>query len=297
MLLLSAVGMKEHGMHTSHQQNEGPLTEDRPTVTVTFVGHATVIIQVGDVRVITDPMWSERSYPIFGSKRLSSPGIPLDSLPRIDAVVISHNHFDHLDAYSIEQIWKRFGPIFVVPQGLRKWFGEEQRASVRELRWWDSIQLKGVTITCVPASHRGSTIPLTARSEDDLCAGWIVSGDSARVLFAGDTRYFSGFRQMRERFGPISVALLPIGPFYGEHMFGYDVVRASKDLQAEYLIPIHWGTFEQDPYSLDLPLRMLVKAMNESDIRSTKLIVLQEGESAIFDLDRREGLRVVHRKR
>lgn len=245
--------------------------------TITWIGHATVLIQIDEVNILTDPIWSDRAWPVFGPKRVSPPGVEIDSLPNIHVVVISHNHFDHLDSYSLERIWTRDQPLFLVPTGVKKWFDSEGIGPVQELGWWDAIHVKGISFFCVPAAHRSSTVFFSKRDESDLSAGWVVCGQTDTIYFAGDTDYFDGFKKIGQRYFPIHVALLPIAPTVGPHLHGQRVVQAFLDLRARYLIPIHWGTFEQDIVPGEAAIVRFRDAVEKSPIPGNRVLMLRHG--------------------
>ena len=261
------------------RDDSASLAQNYSETTITWIGHATVLIQIDGVNVLTDPMWSDRSYPILGPKRIVPPGIEIDSLPNIDVVVISHNHFDHLDSYSVEQLWSRNKPLFLVPKGIKKWFDAEDISKAEELNWWDSYRVKGIIFFCVPAAHRGSTIFFSKRDETDLCAGWVICGQKDTIYFAGDTDYFNGFKTIAQRIYPIHIALLPIAPAVGPHLHGQKVIHAFLDLRAHYLVPVHWGTFEQDITPNESAVDRLKDAINKSSIPHDRVLILRHGET------------------
>lgn len=223
----------------------------------TWVGHATVLLQVGGVNVLTDPMWSRRASPVSwaGPSRLAPPAFPLAALPPIDVVLISHNHYDHLDRETVRALaavhpsaqW--FAPLGVAPL-LRRW----RVRDVRELDWWDADEAGTALVSCVPARHFSGRAPWDrART---LWSGWVIAAGGWRVFFAGDTAYHPEFARIAERHGPFDLVLLPVGAyeprwFMGSvHMNPEDALRAYRDLCAAHpdaerppMLPIHWGTF------------------------------------------------------
>ncbi len=215
---------------------------------VTWLGHASALIELGGVRVLADPVWSERVSPSrsVGPKRLHPAPIPFAMLPAIDAVIISHDHYDHLDHASVQLLRDHHQCLFVVPLGvgdhLRRWNIPEDR--IVELDWNGETRIGEITLVCTQARHfsgRG------LGRNDTLWSSWALIGPRYRVFFGGDTGYSPEFAEIGTRLGPFDVTLLPIGA-YDEHwadihMNPEEAVRAHRDLRGSVLLPIHWATF------------------------------------------------------
>ncbi len=236
----------------------------------TWIGHATWVLQLGGQTLVTDPLLFERASPVpwAGPKRVRDPGASLAELPRVDAVLLSHNHFDHLDLPSVVALHRRDAPLFLVPLGNGKLLKKQGIDRVIELDWWQTTTLPGgaVTATLAPALH------WSARSMTDhfaaLWGSWLADDGLGRtVYFAGDTGYHSHFEQIRERLGPPSVALLPIGAYEPRWMMQYqhmnpdDAVRAHLDLGARVSLAMHHATFQLTDEAIDQPVRDLHAAL------------------------------------
>ncbi|RZS43704.1 L-ascorbate metabolism protein UlaG (beta-lactamase superfamily) [Herbihabitans rhizosphaerae] len=214
------------------------------TTALTWVGHATYLIRMGGACVLADPVWSDKIPGV--PRRLTPPGVAWSELPKVDAVVISHNHYDHLDAPTIKRL-PRNTPV-LVPAGLGEWFTRRGFTDVTELDWWESAEVAGLRFDFVPAHHwsrRG--VRDTCRS---LWGGWVITDDPGfRVFHAGDTGYGHWFGEIGERYPDIDVAMLPIGAYAPRwfmksvHMDPDEAVKALDDLGAQRLASMHWGTF------------------------------------------------------
>jgi N-acyl-phosphatidylethanolamine-hydrolysing phospholipase D len=224
---------------------------------VTWIGHATFLVRMDGVTFLTDPIFSERASPVSfaGPKRVVQPGVPLAELPPIDFVLLSHDHYDHTDLPSIAALAAR-GTRFVTPLRV----GELVRdvgGEALELDWWESTEIGGVRIHCVPSQH------FSGRSVTDgfkrLWAGWVVEGPTRRFYHAGDTGYFDGFREIGKRLGPIDLAAIPIGAYHPPeimrpvHLNPEEAIQAALDLKAERVVGMHWGTFDLTEEALDEP--------------------------------------------
>jgi len=264
-------------------------------IRVTWVGHATFLVQAGGLNVLTDPHWSRRASPSqrIGPARFQEPGIRFQELPRIDAVLLSHDHFDHLDHGTVERLRDRFGERlrWVTPLGYRGWFGDLGIA-VTELDWWDEAEVEGrdgpVRVVCAPAQHWTRR---TLRSTNKrLWASYaLLLPGGGRIYFGGDSGWFRGYREIGERLGPFALSLLPIGAYDPRwfmapaHMNPEEAVRAWRDLGARgAFVPMHWGTFrltDEDP--LEPPVRLRA-AWEAEGLPERDLHVLRHGETVVL---------------
>ena len=230
---------------------------------VTWLGHSTTLIEIDGARVLTDPMWSERASPssLAGPRRFHPPPLALDALPRLDAVIISHDHYDHLDMATVQALAKR-GVVFHVPLGigahLRRW--GVPPAQFVEHDWWQAAHLpNGVDLVSTPARHFSGRTPFDR--DHTLWTSWSIVGPRHRVFFSGDTGMQSRFTDITERFGPFDLALLEIGqyhPSWGDiHLGPMGALDAFALLHARKLLPIHWSTFQLGMHAWSEPAETL----------------------------------------
>jgi L-ascorbate metabolism protein UlaG (beta-lactamase superfamily) len=246
----------------------------------TWIGWATVLVEIDGERVLTDPIWSERCSPstLVGPKRFHPPPIALDELPKIDVVVISHDHYDHLDMTTIKALAAR-GAQFAVPLGigahLQRWGVPLER--IHELDWNESIDIAGLTLTATPARHYSGRNPLHAN--ETLWASWVIRGPKHRVFFSGDSGYAESFREIGAAFGPFDLTLIKIGasdPSWATiHMTPEEAVRTHRDVGGRVMIPVHWATFNMAFHSWGDPADRAVAAAKKAGIT---LVVPRPGE-------------------
>lgn len=226
--------------------------------TATWIGHATVLVQMDGVTFLTDPIWSDTAGPVagLGARRLVPPPLALDELPPIDFVVVSHSHYDHADLPTLRALAARGAHVFV-PLGLGRLLRDEGITAVTELDWWQAAPFERVTVHCVPARH-WSRRGLFDENET-LWSGWVVSGPTRRFYFAGDTGPTASFAAIGERLGPFGLAALPIGAYEPAAMMGTvhldpeQAVAAAAPLGAERVLGVHWGTFDLTDEPVDEP--------------------------------------------
>jgi L-ascorbate metabolism protein UlaG (beta-lactamase superfamily) len=266
--------------------NDGAaLRDSRAQALVTWVGHATLLVQLEGVNLLTDPQWSKRASPVRfgGPRRVTPPGLRFEDLPPIHLVLISHDHYDHLDLATVTRLAAVHRPRFVVPLGLKAWFTERGITDVEELDWWQSRRERGLTLTCLPAQHfSGRTFWDRNRR---LWSGWAVQGRGKRFFFAGDTAYYDVFKEIGTRLGPFDLAAVPIGAYLpatimkSGHTTPEEAVQVFEDVRARQLIPIHWGTFDLADEPLDEPPRRLEGEARRRGLGSDRVWVLKHGET------------------
>jgi len=263
----------------------GTLHYNHDDATVTWVGHATLLVQLDGVNVLTDPQWSDRASPVSfaGPRRVTPPGLRFEDLPPIHVVVISHDHYDHLDKATVTRLAVEHRPRFLVPLGLKAWFADAGVTDVEELDWWDRRVVRGLAFTCVPAQHfSGRTLWDRNRR---LWSGWVVAGRSKRLYFAGDTAYFDGFREIGTRLGPFDFAAVPIGAYLppvimkASHTSPEEALQALADVRGRRLVPIHWGTFDLAEEPLEEPPQRLLAEARRLRLDLNRVWILKHGET------------------
>lgn len=258
--------------------NDGSrLSKAEDKAVVTWVGHSTFAIHDGSDVIVTDPHFGKRAL-IPG--RWVEPGLPIESIPADAMAVISHNHYDHLDAWTVEMLPDTVR--YFVPLGLAQWFRERGRANVVELGWWQSAQQGDWKITCLPSQHWSRRIGQPQNST--LWCSWMLENEARRYYFAGDTGYFHGFKEFGAKFGPIDVAMMPIGAYEPrwfmryQHMDPTEAWQAFQDLGARYMLPMHWGTFDLTDEPVDEAPRVLERVLEENGADPTLAPILAVGE-------------------
>jgi N-acyl-phosphatidylethanolamine-hydrolysing phospholipase D len=247
------------------------------SATVTWVGHSSFAVHDRDDVFLTDPHFGGRAL-IPGRKQ--DPGIPIGSVPPDAFAVISHNHYDHLDAWTVEHLPDSVE--WFVPLGLADWFRERGRERVVELDWWQTAERGRWRITCLPSQHWSRRVG-QANNETLWCA-WLLDSGDYRYFFAGDTGYFHGFREYGRRFAPIDAAMLPIGAYeprwfmHYSHMDPAESYQAFLDLGAVTMLPMHWGTFDLTDEPVDLAPRELDRVVRERGGDPERIRTLAIGE-------------------
>lgn len=252
------------------------LHNNRTGTSITWIGHASFLIQANGKNMLVDPIWTSRT-PFM--RRLSPPGLLPDQLPPIDAVLISHGHYDHLQFGSLRRIAGE--PLYLVPSGLARLLKRKGFRRVEELEWWQSLELDGVRLSFVPAQHWTRRTPWDTNASH--WGGWVIESPHNTVYFAGDSGYFRGFRDIGERFS-IDVALMPIGAYEPEwfmspqHVTPEESVQAFVDVKARLFIPMHYGAFHLADDTPKEALDRLETAWEKSGLAEERLKILKLGE-------------------
>ncbi len=268
----------------------GFLAANRTRPTLTWIGHATFLVQVGGLNVLTDPHFTARASPLnfAGPKRLVPPGLALRDLPAPDVILISHNHYDHLDDGSVRWLARHYPKaVFVVPLGLRRWLQRRKVGNAVELDWWQRHDGRDFSVTAVPAQH------FSGRTHSDrnrtLWCGFVFEAGGKKVFFAGDTGYSKDFADIGNKLGPMDLALLPIGAYAPRwfmksmHVNPEEAVRIHKDVSARQSVAMHWGTFRLTEEPMDEPPRALAQALKDARVAPEKFWVMQHGETRTLE--------------
>ncbi|MFF3866461.1 MBL fold metallo-hydrolase [Micromonospora sp. NPDC001898] len=263
---------------------DAPAATERE-LNVVWYGHASALIEIEGRRVLIDPVWSDRCSPsaLVGPRRLHEPPVGLDELPAVDAILISHDHYDHLDMATVRALLAGQSAPFLVPLGvgahLDRWGVPEHR--IVELDWSESRRVGPLTITATAAQHfsgRG------LRRDGTLWSSWVVAGAHRRLFYTGDSGYFDGYAEIGAEHGPFDVTLMQIGAYDrawpGIHMFPEEAVAAHLDLRGGLLVPVHWATFNLALHDWSEPVDRI---WAEAKTRGVRLAVPRPGERVVVD--------------
>ena len=273
---------------------------------VTWIGHSTMLWQVGGLNILTDPQFSRRASPVqwAGPEREVPLPVQLDELPRIDVVLVSHNHYDHLDLATVQALAAQPGgsPLFVVPLGLDRWLQDVGVSRTRRLDWWDSLELAApagrAQLHLVPAQHwsgrtlwdRNATLwggfvleVWPAGPSQPAAAG--AEGPPLRLYYSGDTGYSADFAEIGERFGPFDFAQIPVGCYLPrwfmrrQHVNEEEALRIHRDVKSRFSVGVHWGTFRLCDDPVDAPLDGLPAARHALGVGDDEFVLMAIGET------------------
>ena len=252
---------------------------------VTWLGHATFLVQTPRLNFLTDPHFSGRASPFSfaGPKRFVAPPVSVPELPPIDVVVISHNHYDHLDTTSVKALANHQGgsPLFLVPLGLESWMNSKGIDNAIEMDWWQSRDLAGATITMVPV-HHWSARGLGDRNQT-LWGGWTLASDDFNFFFAGDTGWSDDFADIGKRLGPFDLSAIPVGAYEPrwfmkeQHVNPSEAVDIHLAVGSEFSIGMHWGTFQLTDEPYEQPVTDLADALVEKGVSPDAFVVMAPG--------------------
>ena len=259
------------------------------SLVATFINHATVLIQFGNINIITDPIFSKRCSPFswVGPQRVREPGIKFEDLPPIDVVLISHNHYDHLDIPTLQKLSKRDNPIILSGLGNGNLFEQNNLKNYKDLDWGDTLEVKGLKFHFLVAQH-WSGRGLTDRLQT-LWGSFLIEKGDKKVYFAGDTGYGPHFKDHGKAFAPVDLALLPIGAYKPRwfmkyaHMSPEDALKAHMDLKSKMSMAIHFGTFSLGDDGFDDPIKDLKEAREKMNLSEKDFIAPEFGE--VINLD------------
>lgn len=273
-----------HGKYATHEPKLEDLadTPSRTRIRLTWIGHSTFLIQHYGLNILTDPIFGDcQPIPVGRMRRSTAPGIRFEDLPTIHHVLISHSHYDHLDAPTIRALGN--GVRYWVPEGLSPWFRRRGITHCQELGWWQNAKLSDeVSIHCVPAQH-GSARTLFDRNRTHWC-GWVIDSAERTAYFAGDTGYSPSFQEIGKRFGGFDAAMIPIGAYtprwlmHPVHLNPADAVQVHKDVQSRLSIACHWGTFRLADEPLEEPPALLAQVLAQEHVASDKFLALRPGD-------------------
>lgn len=257
---------------------------------LTWLGHATLLLQAGGRNILIDPNLADFAGPSpwLSARRLVAPPLRVAGLPRIDLVLISHNHYDHLDQATLQALLARGDrPQFIVPLGVKAWFDELGIDRVREVDWWDRVAVDDLTIHFTPAQHWSKRTPFDTNAT--LWGGfWLdlpAGATRSTFLYTGDTGYAPVFREIRRRLGAPDLLAVPIGAYEPrefmrrQHTNPDDALQIAEDLGAGHVVGVHWGSFALSQESFDQPPRDLAAALERRQLPETRVWWLRQGET------------------
>ena len=262
-----------------------PQPENDRDLIFTFIGHSTFLVQSSAGTVITDPVYATRVGPFgfAGPRRVSQPGVAFHDLPRIDVVLLSHNHYDHCDLRALRKIQRRDSPLFVTPLGNARQLKKAGATNIAELDWWNNTAQSRFPITLTPAQHFSARTPFDRNKA--LWGGFVFELAGRKIYFAGDTGYGIHFKQFRERLGAMDASILPIGAYEPRwfmkpiHMNPAEAVRAHTDVESRQSIACHFGAFQLTLEGIDEPVHDLHAALANSGIAAAEFQALAIGAS------------------
>lgn len=274
------------------------LQQASADLTFTWLGHSSALWQVNGLRIMTDPHLSERASPVSyaGPKRLNAPPITADQLPRIDVVLISHNHYDHLDLATVQRLAAQPGgsPLFVVPLGVGRWMADQGITRVKEMDWWEQFEVPAaagaVTVNFVPSHHWSSRTPWDRSAT--LWGGFVMQAPMGAapvsLYYTGDTGYAPDFAEIGRRFGGFDFSMIPVGCYEprwfmrGQHVNEEEAVRIHQDVRSRQSIGVHWGVFRLCDDPIDAPMDGLPAALDRLQVARDAFVLPVLGETRVL---------------
>ncbi len=250
-----------------------------------WIGHATYLINKDGLTILTDPVFSKRASPVrfAGPKRLIPPAIPIDKLPKIDVITVSHNHYDHLDLRSLKKIYKANpNAIFLVPKGDKRRLERRGIENVIEFLWWEEIEIKGSKFTFTPVQH-WSARGIADRNKS-LWGGWFMNLKTETIYHAGDTGYSKDFIETKKRLGSPSISLIPVGAYAPRwfmktnHVNPPEAIQIAIDLKSERNFGMHWGTFQLTDEEILEPPKLLKESLRDQGLPDNFFNILRPGQ-------------------
>lgn len=272
----------------SYETTVGPKPVDSSTeLLITFVNHSTFLIQWNNLNILTDPVWSERCSPFSfaGPRRMRPPGINFDDLPPIDAILLSHNHYDHLDLNTVKKLHKLYQPVFIVPLGVEKLLKLHEIDNCVSLDWWQSTSI-GLKITATPAQHFSSRGMFDR--DKTLWCGFTLTDGHQKLYFAGDSGYGPFFKEIGKKEGPMDVSLIPIGAYEPKwfmspiHVSPKQAINIHEDVKSKQSIAMHFGTFSLADDGQGKAEEDLIIALDKANVPQTDFRIPEEGEALKF---------------
>lgn len=270
-------------------QNSVPDSVNNDEIAVTFVNHSTFVIQLNGLNILTDPIWSNRASPYswIGPRRMRPPGIRFGDLPEIDLVLLSHNHYDHLDLPTVLRLNEWFNPLFITPLGVQQYLNKKGISETVDLDWGDECEFKDqLKVTATPAKHfsgRG-----VFDRDKTLWCGFMLQTETDTIYYAGDTAYSDFFSEISSRFPSIDLSFIPIGAYKPSwfmsdiHCSPAEALQIHQDIGSPQSIGMHFGTFPLADEGMDEPQLDLAKAQKSHGISEDAFITLKEGDSRVF---------------
>jgi L-ascorbate metabolism protein UlaG (beta-lactamase superfamily) len=263
--------------------NDGRLLRNATTPSVTWIGHATLLVQMDGVNILTDPHFGQTASPVpfAGPRRIVPPGLRFEDLPPIHAVVISHDHWDHLDLPTVQRLAREHQPRFFVPLGLKTWLEARGIRNVVEMDWWEQHSFRGLTFVCTPVQHSSGRWLHDQNSR--LWSSWVVQSPTRRMLFLGDTGYHPSLAEI-QKLGPFDLVMMPVGGYssfhrgHPNHVNPEEAIQLFEEVGGRLMVPMHWGTFDMNREPLDEPPARTLKEALKRGIEE-RIAILSPGQT------------------